>query len=92
MHNRRTHNLSDLVQDVNVFVSENEKGMEHSVDLGPGRQAYLVVIEGGLKVNEMELGMRDAEELVAQQGQPLPLTLASGPQGSHFMLIEMAQS
>ena len=80
-----------LMQDANVIVSENDAGIEHSIDLGPGRQAYMVCIEGSLDVNEVQLSQRDAVELVASTSNPLPLTLRSGAGGSHFMLIEMQQ-
>eukprot|EP00891_Asterochloris_glomerata_P005623 jgi/Astpho2/5623/fgenesh1_pm.00079_%23_32_t len=78
-------------QDANVIVSENDAGAEHSIDLGPGRQAYMVCIEGSLDVNDVQLSQRDAVELVASKSEPLSLTLRSGGGGSHFMLIEMQQ-
>ena len=80
-----------LLQDANVIVSENDACAEHSIDLGPGRQAYMVCIEGSLDVNDVQLSQRDAVELVASKSGPLPVTLRSGAGGSHFMLIEMQQ-
>ena len=80
-----------MLQDANVIVSENDAGAEHSIDLGPGRQAYMVCIEGSLDVNDVQLSQRDAVELVAGSSDPMPLTLRSGADGSHFMLIEMQQ-
>lgn len=77
------------MQDVNVYVSENDADVVHKIALGKGRNAYLVAIEGSLDVDGTLLEQRDAAELVAG-AQQLPITLASGSQGSHFMLIEMA--
>ena len=42
------HSLHSITlhQDVNVFVSENDAGVKHELLLGPGRQAYMVCMEG----------------------------------------------
>ena len=90
------------MQDANVFVSESDAGVRHELVLAPGRQAYLVCIEGSLSVvaagggqaggeAEALLGERDAAELVAAQpGKPLHVSLtAQGTGGAHLMLIEM---
>ena len=76
------------MQDANVFVSESDPGMEHTFVLGQGRRAYLVNVEGTLAVNAVELAMRDAVALVAEQ--PMQISLCAGTAGSHFMLIELA--
>ena len=81
-----------MLQDTNVYVSENDANVEHSISLGADRQAYLVVIEGALNVNDTELSMRDAVEIVPDAEKEVPLHLASGPSGSHFMLVEMKRS
>ncbi|KAK9816980.1 hypothetical protein WJX72_007758 [[Myrmecia] bisecta] len=81
-----------LHQDANVFVSENDAGVQHQVTLGPGRQAYLVTIEGQLEVNGTPLVTRDAAELVAGDKSPYPVTLTAGTEGAHFMLIEMQKA
>jgi redox-sensitive bicupin YhaK (pirin superfamily) len=82
-------NLPQLHQDCNVVVSENDAQQEHSIVLAPGRQAYLLCIEGSVSANDTALAMRDAAELRAPN-QPLPVTLRAGEDGAHFMLIEMA--
>lgn len=75
-----------------MYVSENDAGVSHSIELGGGRQAYLVVIEGELDVNGTPLAMRDAIEIVSTSAsEPSPVKLESGAGGSHFMLIEMAR-
>jgi quercetin 2,3-dioxygenase len=78
----------NLHQDCNVFVSESDAGKEFDISLGQARQAYLLCLEGSLKVNDVELRHRDAVELVAG-AKALPLKLSAGPKGSHFMIIEM---
>ena len=80
------------LQDTTVVVSENDAGAEHNISLGSHRQAYLVCIEGSMKVNEVHLRQRDAVAIVANGTEELPLTLKAGSEGSHFMLIELAQS
>ncbi|KAL4434154.1 hypothetical protein ABPG75_000595 [Micractinium tetrahymenae] len=83
-----------LHQDANVFVSENDAGVQHDITLGAGRQAYLVCMEGSLTVatgeSETHMKQRDAAELVADK-KPDYLSLKAGSEGAHFMLIEMKQ-
>jgi len=76
-----------------VYVSENDAGVEQQISLGPGRQAYLVCIEGELTVNEASLSKRDALEAVnPSDSEPFGIALRSGDAGSHYMLIEMARA
>jgi hypothetical protein len=52
-----------------------------------------VCIEGSLKVNDVALSQRDAVEASNQSDtEKLPLALESGPDGSHFLLIEMRRA
>lgn len=82
-----------VAQDCNVYVSENDAQHAHRIALGPGRQAYIVAIEGSLSVGGEPLQQRDAAELVnSSSSEPWPLELVSGEAGSHFMLIEMKRS
>jgi redox-sensitive bicupin YhaK (pirin superfamily) len=85
-----------LHQDANVFVSESDSGVSHSVDLGPSRQAYLVCIEGQMTVDDgsssTHLTMRDAAAVVNPSPDPLPLVLKAGESGAHFLLIEMQKA
>eukprot|EP00887_Chlorella_sp_A99_P004817 scaffold4.g4817.t1 len=83
-----------LHQDANVFVSESDAGVEQQIVLGAQRQAYLVCIEGGLRVGgpqgaEAALAARDAAQLAAE-GKPTHVSLTAGDDGAHFLLIEMA--
>ena len=71
-------------------MSENDGGVEHHIALAPGRQAYLVCIEGSLNMAHVALCTRDAVEIVNKSdSDPFPLTLKSGADGSHLMIIEM---
>jgi redox-sensitive bicupin YhaK (pirin superfamily) len=80
-----------LHQDVNVFVSENEAGRKYELPLAPGRAAYIININGELDVNGVKLNPSDAAEVESKGVEDMPLTLTAGDNGSHFMVIEMAQ-
>jgi redox-sensitive bicupin YhaK (pirin superfamily) len=69
-----------------LFVSELDAGTTISFDVGTDRQAYLLCIEGKLKVNNEALEERDAIE-IRGGGK---LTLAA-PQDSkaHLLMVEM---
>lgn len=60
--------------------------------LAPGRQAYLVNVEGSLNANGTQLATRDAMTMEADTNGAMHISLDSGSDGSHFMLIEMALS
>lgn len=77
-----------LQQDANVFVSEADAGVKFDVPLEKGRQAYVVCIEGSMVVGEEKLKMRDACEVFAGK-EVVPMSIAAGENGAHFMLIEM---
>ena len=55
-------------QDVNAFASELEKGKKVVHEMAPGRQAYLLCIEGGVKVNGQVLTKYDACEITGSGG------------------------
>jgi quercetin 2,3-dioxygenase len=54
--------------------------------VGPGRQAYLLQIEGSSRVNAVELDQRDALEIVEEDVVVKPSTT------SHLFVIEMAKA
>lgn len=87
----RKGNPIHLHQDVNVFVSENEADRKYELSLAPGRAAYVININGTLSVNGVHLDPSDAAEVESKGVEVLPLMLTAGDQGSHFMVIEMAQ-
>ncbi len=71
-------------QDAHIFACYLEPGKELSFDVKPGRQAYLVNIEGKLEVSGVELNMRDSIEVSEEEMQ------FKTAEGSHFLFIEMA--
>lgn len=58
----------EVNQDVNAYASEMEKGNKIVHELPKGRQAYLLCIEGGIKVNGEALSKYDACEIVGTGG------------------------
>ncbi len=68
-----------------IYASYLEPGRELSFQVKPGRQLYLVNIEGRLDVSGAELGPRDAIEVVEED-----LTFKTSD-GSHFLFVEMAK-
>ena len=72
-------------QDASIYASFLEPGKELSFEVKPGRQVYLVNIEGKLDVSGTELSMRDSLEVV-EEGM-----LFKTAEGAHFLFIEMAK-
>jgi redox-sensitive bicupin YhaK (pirin superfamily) len=71
-------------QDANVYVSELDAGRMLKVELDDNRQAYLKVMEGSIKIGDMEFAHGDAAEIT---GDAEILALKN----SHVMLIEMSE-
>lgn len=76
-------------QDANVYATELDAGARINFSLGAGRQAYLVCLEGALRLAHAkgaeELDMHEACEVGGQQA----LELSAGPAGAHCLLVEM---
>lgn len=53
----------EVNQDVDAFATELELGKSVTLDLPEGRQAYLLCIEGGVKVNGNQLHKNDSCEI-----------------------------
>ncbi len=70
-------------QDANIYVAELDGGNSLDFQVGQGRQAYLVQIEGASQVNGIELDMRDAMEIVEED------IMLEATERSHFLIIEM---
>lgn len=73
-----------LNQDAKIFVTYLESGRTLDFEIKPGRQAYLVQIEGTSKVNGITLHTRDALEITQES-----ITVSAG-EASHQLLIELA--
>ncbi|MBN7575945.1 pirin family protein [Clostridium sp. 2-1] len=70
-------------QDINVYSLELDKGKEINFQVNEGRQAYLVQIEGGAIINDIELNNRDGMEIVEED------ILIKAKETSHILILEM---
>ncbi len=70
-------------QDANLYAIELEKEQEIIFEVGKGRQAYLVQIEGSSKVNNESINMRDGLEAVEENLK------IKASEDSHILVIEM---
>jgi redox-sensitive bicupin YhaK (pirin superfamily) len=52
--------------DMNVYAAEISKDKELKFEVKEGRQAYMVLIEGGAKIGKISLSQRDALEIVEE--------------------------
>eukprot|EP00882_Tetradesmus_deserticola_P011996 GHRQ01012696.1.p1 GENE.GHRQ01012696.1~~GHRQ01012696.1.p1 ORF type:complete len:263 (+),score=79.74 GHRQ01012696.1:539-1327(+) len=80
-----------LHQDANVFVSESDAGAAYELQLAARRQAYILCMEGSMRVNDNELQTRSAAKVKGADGSATLLQLSTA-EGAHFMVIEMAKS
>jgi redox-sensitive bicupin YhaK (pirin superfamily) len=71
-------------QDVNVYVAILSAGKEISFQVKRGRQAYLVMIEGGALIGGMPLSARDALEIANED------IVISPQEFAHVIIFEMA--
>jgi redox-sensitive bicupin YhaK (pirin superfamily) len=74
-------------QDANIFVSEIEKGEKLSVAIREGRQAYLLCIEGALRINGIELMTGEAAEIAHE-----PRLWLDSLEDSHLLMVEMGEN
>ena len=72
-------------QDVHVSAAEVQAGRELPLAVAPGRQAYLLQVEGASSVNGEELGERDALEIVEED------VVIAAATTSHLFVVEMAR-
>lgn len=93
-HNQWLHIVSPISgsapiqihQDANIHVLELDAGKSIDFEVKPGRQAYLVLIEGRSDINGQDLVMRDALESVEE-------TLRiEARENSHYLVIEMRKT
>lgn len=74
-----------LHQDVNLYALELEEDLETEFPVGPGRQAYLVQIEGSARINGTVLEPKDALETVEEDLKIRAI------RNCHFLVIEMSK-
>lgn len=70
-------------QDINIYSLELEKGKEIDFQVNAERQAYLVQIEGGSIINNIELTDRDGMEVTEED------ILIKAKETSHILVLEM---
>mmetsp|Transcript_41005 Transcript_41005/g.128573 ORF Transcript_41005/g.128573 Transcript_41005/m.128573 type:complete len:166 (+) Transcript_41005:107-604(+) len=87
----------EIAQDANMYATELEEGVSLQVPVGPGRQGYMLCIDGAIAVshadadgNPVELVRHDAAEIMGDEN--LPLKITAGPDGAHVILFEMANN
>lgn len=74
-------------QDVNLYVSELEKGKSIDFKIDKNRQIYFTQIEGTSSLNSIKLNEGDAMEITKEE----KLTILASS-NSHFLFIEMPQA
>ena len=84
----------EVNQDVNAYASELDKGTKIVHEMPKGRQAYLLCIEGGVKVNGESLSKYDACEITGSGG-PLEIEATEAEKTehgdiAHILMFEMA--
>ncbi len=90
-HNKLLHMVSGkdgnapikINQDTNIYALELEEGKEIQFPISEGRQAYLVQVEGGSTINNVELDTRDALEIVEEDIK------IKAKRSAHIVIIEM---
>lgn len=72
--------------DINAYATILSAGRQLDFAVKPGRQAYLVLIEGEADINGLQLTARDGLEIVEEN-----ITITAG-ETAHALLIEMAKA
>jgi redox-sensitive bicupin YhaK (pirin superfamily) len=78
--------------DANVHVTELAPGVTTTFELRERRQAYLLSIEGSVRVESVHEAAELAEADAAELRGPSTLRFTSGAQGAHLLLVEMASA
>lgn len=77
--------LVEINQDANIYVTELDEGKELDFEVGSGRIAYVVQIEGSTSYNDVVLNDSDGMEVIEESMQLKAMTK------SHLMIIEMSK-
>ena len=72
-------------QDMNIYVTDLEKQKTLEFEARPGRQVYLVVMEGDADIGSASLAARDAAEAIEED------LFIRTDTGCHMLLFEMAK-
>ena len=76
-----------IYQDVNIYVGEYDKGITTNFNIPKNRQIYFVLIEGFISINNNQLNLGDACEIIKEDNLQI-----SALENSHFLFIEMNES
>jgi redox-sensitive bicupin YhaK (pirin superfamily) len=76
-----------LHADVNVYACVAPEGASIEFKLYPGRQAYLILVEGKARVDSQRMDERDAMELVEED----VTAVADQGASAHFLILEMSR-
>jgi len=82
---RESDALIHFYQDANVYASIHDKGFKSTLALKEGRQAYVKVMKGELRLNAQHLHQGDAAEVVGESLRFEALEEA------HLLVIEMQE-
>lgn len=72
-------------QDINFYALELDGGKEENFEVKPGRQAYVVQIEGRSSINDLILNAKDGLETIEESLKIKAL------EKSHILIIEMQE-
>jgi redox-sensitive bicupin YhaK (pirin superfamily) len=74
----------NIHQDVNFYVTYIEEGKSLNLEIGDDRQAYVIAVEGDVRINELLLKEQDALEATESM-------IFKGIKNSHVLVIEMVR-
>jgi redox-sensitive bicupin YhaK (pirin superfamily) len=83
--NKKSEAPIKIHADINAYATIVSKGKTLAFEVAKNRQAYLVLIEGSARLNDIQLSMRDAVEITEEN-----ITL-SAEEEAHAFIIEMAK-
>jgi redox-sensitive bicupin YhaK (pirin superfamily) len=84
LHNAASSAPIKIHADINAYAATAEPGKNLAFTVSPGRQAYLVMIEGRAAVSGVVASTRDAVEIIGENITVTP------EEPAHMLLIEMA--
>lgn len=62
------------------------------LSLKPIQASHPSAPPGSLKLNDVQLDMRDGARVIGNDTATTPLVVTAGPGGAHFMMIEMVKA
>lgn len=84
-HNKKSKAPIKVHADINMYTTYLNKSKEITFEVAKERQAYLVLLEGKVKINSIVLNMRDALEITEENIK------IQANENAHIAVIEMAK-